>query len=311
MSTIRDLNFDLDTPSADIIFKALGHPLRLKILSVLATRAHTVVQISEILNKPVTTLNQHLNVLEDAGLIETNLRPATRGTEKVCSSVYNKLVCSLVPNIEPLEHVIELSMPVGAYYDFQVDRPCGLASAVRIIGKLGDPESFLEPDHIEAKALWFGRGYVEYRFPKRLPPHAVPVKLTLSMEICSEATGTNSNYPSDITVWINECEVGTWTSPGDYGDRRGLLNPDWWGLSQYGHLKTWIVDENGSSIDQEYASPVDIKSLKILESPYITVRIGNKPDAVNVGGLNLLGSTFGDHPQDILFRLFYSIPQEK
>lgn len=285
--------------------------MRLKILGILATRAHTVAQISEVLEKPVTTLNQHLNALENAGLIETVLRPASRGTEKVCSSVYNKLICSLVPAPEPLEHVIELSMPIGAYHEFQVDRPCGLASAERIIGKIGDPESFLEPDRIEAKALWFGHGFVEYRFPKHLPPHAVPVKLSLSMEICSEATGTNIDFPSDITVWINQCEAGTWTSPGDFGDRRGLLNPDWWKLSQYGHLKTWVVDENGSFIDQEPASHITIDSLNIPQTPYITVRVGNKPDAAHVGGLNLLGSTFGDYPQDILLRLFYAMPKGK
>jgi predicted transcriptional regulator len=310
-ASIRNLNLDLDTPDADVIFKALGHPLRLKILAILATRAHTVVQISEILQKPVTTLNQHLNALEVAGLIQTELRPATRGTEKICSSIYTRMNCNLIPISEPLEQVIQISMPLGAYSDFRVDRPCGLASEVHVIGKLGDPDAFLEPDHIEAKALWFGSGFVEYRFPKRLPPHAVPVKLSISMELCSEAAGTNNDYPSDITVWINSCEVGTWTSPGDFGDRRGMLNPDWWRFSQYGHLKTWMVDEKGSSIDQQRSSKHSIEDLQIESNPYITVRIGNKPDAKHIGGVNILGSTFGDHPQDILLRIFYSIPKMK
>ena len=36
-------------------------------------------------------------------------------------------------------------------------------------------------------------------------------------------------------------EIGTWTSPGDYGDKRGVYTPQWWKLkgSQYGKLKTW------------------------------------------------------------------------
>ena len=29
----------------------------------------------------------------------------------------------------------------------------------------------------------------------------------------------------DVSVWINEVEIGVWTSPGDYGDRRGKYTP--------------------------------------------------------------------------------------
>ncbi len=310
-ATIRDLDINIDTPDADQIFKAFGHPIRLRILSCLTTRAHTVTQISENLGIPVSTLNQHLKVLEDAGVIQTELRPASRGIEKVCSGVYKKLVCNLEPSEEKVEHIVEITMPVGAYTDFEVVRPCGLASKSKLIGLLGDPDCFLEPEHIEAQALWFGMGYVEYRFPKRLPPGMVPTRLTLTMEICSEAVGTNDNYPSDITVWINGHEIGTWTSPGDYGNRRGVLNPDWWKLSQYGHLKTWQIDEHGASIDEHVAASTRLSDLKLLENPYILVRIGNKSDAEHVGGVNLFGSQFGDYPTDIVMRIFYEKPPEE
>ncbi|GHV78648.1 hypothetical protein AGMMS49944_04390 [Spirochaetia bacterium] len=57
----------------------------------------------------------------------------------------------------------------------------------------------------------------------------------------SETPGTNKNWLSDITMWINTIEIGSWTSPGDFGDRRGMLTPSWWKLegSQYGLLKHW------------------------------------------------------------------------
>ena len=37
----------------------------------------------------------------------------------------------------------------------------------------------------------------------------------------------------------------------------------------------------------------------------IVVRIGVRPDAENVGGLNLFGREFGNYPQDLGLRLEY------
>jgi predicted transcriptional regulator len=54
------------------------------------------------------------------------------------------------------------------------------------------------------------------------PPEAVADSLHLSLEICSEAPLHHENWPSDITVWLNGVEIGAWTSPGDFGDVRGL-----------------------------------------------------------------------------------------
>ena len=45
------------------------------------------------------------------------------------------------------------------------------------------------------------------------------------MELSSEVPGTNLDWPSDITLWVNDIIVGTWTSPGDYGDKRGVYTP--------------------------------------------------------------------------------------
>ncbi len=305
-ATTNNLVIDVDTPGADVIFKALGHPPRLKILKYLESRAHTVSQISENFNTPVTTLNQHLKVLEEAKLIQTDLRPASRGTEKVCSSLYQKLICNLNSNLEHLDQAVEIRMPVGAYSDFEIIRPCGIASKSKFIGLIGDPDAFLEPEHIEAQILWFGSGYVEYRFPKRLPHNARPTHLSITMEICSEAVGVNSDFPSDITLWINSVDIGTWRSPGDFGDRKGMLNPDWWKLSQYGHLKTWQVDAKGCFVDGVKVAQTTISDLKILEHPYVLLRIGNKPGAEKPGGVNLFGAEMGDYPTDILMRIEYT-----
>lgn len=303
----RDLLLDVNSPDAEVIFKALGNSLRLRILALLSRDHLAVADIISKLDLPASTVNQHLKVLEEAGLIQTFLRPATRGTEKVCAKVYQKLQCELVPPAVQPERAVEISMPVGAYVDFEVTRPCGLASESNIIGLLGDPEAFLEPSRINAQMLWFASGYVEYRFPKKLPPRSALESLSLSMEICSEAAGYAEDWPSDITLWLNGVEVGTWTSPGDFGEHHGLLNPDWWSSSntQHGLLKIWQVTGAGSFIDGLLISPKTIDDLSIEDRPYISVRIGVKPDAEFQGGVNLFGRYFGNYPQDIVLRLVY------
>ncbi len=307
LSKARDLLLDIDSPEAELVFKALGNGLRLRILKLLARDHLAVTDIINRLELPSSTVNQHLKVLEEAGLIQTFLRPATRGTEKVCAKVYQKLECELMPLSAPPERAVEISMPVGAYVDFAVTRPCGLASASNIIGLLGDPEAFLEPNHIDAQLLWFETGYVEYRFPKKLPPRSIPMSLSLSMEICSEAAGYAEDWPSDITVWINGLEIGSWTSPGDLGKERGLLNPDWWSSNhtQHGVLKVWQVTPGGSFVDGLQISQVTTDDLNIDAQPYLSVRIGVKADAEYPGGLNLFGRYFGNYPQDMVLRFVY------
>ena len=116
--------------------------------------------------------------------------------------------------------------------------------------------------------------------------------------------GYREDWKSDITVWINGMDCGTWTCPGDFGARRGrLMPPDWpVGSTQYGVLKTWEVRKDGSYLNGECISDVTIDMLKVMEKPYIKVRIGNKKDAEYVGGFNLFGKHFGDYDQD-----YYSV----
>ena len=50
------------------------------------------------------------------------------------------------------------------------------------------------------------------------PPYGRITQLTVSAELSSEAPGVNNQWPSDISFSINDVLVGTWTSPGDFGD---------------------------------------------------------------------------------------------
>ena len=123
---------------------------------------------------------------------------------------------------------------------------------------------------MNAGLMWFTRGFVEYQFPNnaRLIGKAVTA-LEFSLELSSEVPGTSADWPSDITVAINGKELGAWTSPGDFGDKRGVYTPDWWKLkgSQYGKLKSWRVTPDGAFIDGLKISPLTLDQLRYRRPP--------------------------------------------
>jgi predicted transcriptional regulator len=292
---------------AQNVLKALGSKPRMQILELLQDQVLNVSEISEALNMPLSTANLHIHNLEKAGLLMSELKPAERGVQKACSRVYDLIMIQLPRGGSSKEQVVEQMMPIGSFVACDVTPTCGLASEHGIIGLFDDAASFYEPQRIEAQLLWFHHGYVEYRFPNRLPPGSILDSLQISLEICSEAPLHHPDWPSDITLWINEIEVGTWTSPGDFGGERGVLTPEWWETwnSQYGSLKVWQVNEDGSYIDGLRLSDTALAELRLDQQPFIAVKVGVKAEAKYVGGLNIFGRKFGNYPQDISLRLRY------
>ncbi|AGB19354.1 ArsR/SmtB family transcription factor [Thermoanaerobacterium thermosaccharolyticum] len=308
MEKVLIINID---ESAEL-FKALASDSRIEILKLLKDKMLNVNDIAEQLNIPSSTATVNIQKLEEVGLIATEYQPGNRGSQKLCSRAYNKIIINLNSNnTEEEDNIINVMMPIGNYYDFKVFPTCGLLSDSGIIGLLDDTRSFYEPEHIYAQLIWFRRGYIEYRFPNKVPYGAEIKSLEISAELCSEAPFYNMDWPSDITLWVNDKEIGTWISPGDFGGERGTLTPEWWGINntQYGSLKVWRVNGNGSYIDGNKVSDILVKDLEINNKDYINVRFGIKDDANNVGGINLFGSKFGNYEQDILMKIEYQYKQ--
>lgn len=293
----------------DAVLSALASQPRRRILTLLADRLQNVSEIARALDLPVSTANLHIKVLEDAGLLLTEHRPASRGLQKLCTRAFDQVIVRLpaVDDSPSAGDVVEVSMPIGAYVDCAAAPSCGLAGGLGIIGMLDDPGSFFDPDRVHAQLIWFERGHLTYRFPNRLPPKATLTSLTVSCELCSEAPLHHDDWPSDITLWINDVEVGTWTSPADFGGQRGSLTPEWWEShnSQYGMLKVWRVNQQGSWIDGVTCSDVTVADLDIGGERSLDVKLGVKADADHVGGLNLFGKGFGNYPQDLVLRMRY------
>ncbi len=295
-----------DRGNAYAILKSLASKTRLDILDLLKDKKLNVSNIAKKLSIPQSTVSTNLKFLEEAGLVKVEMASGKKGAQKLCSPSYEEIVFQL-PSMkrEPQENIIEVEMPVGLYTDFKVSPPCGLCSKDKIIGLLDVSSSFHEPARATASLIWFETGFVEYKFPNNLPVNKELKKLEVSMELSSEVVGTSKDWPSDITVWINGVETGSWTSPGDFGDKRGKLTPEWWKLagSQYGLLKRWSVSKEGTFVDGVKVSEVKIADLGIRNHTSIKAKIGIKEDAENIGGVNIFGSSFGNYPQDVVMRL--------
>ena len=306
----RVIELDIASGRGDALekFKALASEPRLKILEHLAHHLCNLTELSEALSMNLATVTMHVNVLERAGLVACEHRPGARGTQRVCGCLFDWVNVHMARRRDAdVGRVLEFPVRVGSYTKLYVTPTCGLASAEGLIGFLDDPTSFWEPERLSAELLWFHSGFVEYRLPNRLPPGAQVESLTLSFESCSEAPMHRLDWPSDISVWVNGVELGHWTSPSDFGGVRGRLTPVWQreADSQYGLLKIWEVTPGESRVDGLKVSDVTLDDLDLYGAPYIDLRIGVKPDARHVGGVNLFGARFGNYPQDILFRMQY------
>lgn len=201
----------------------------------------------------------------------------------------------------------QTDVPVGHYSDFDVKPTCGLATADKVIGTFDDPRCFMLPERVDAKILWLGQGFLEYKVPNYLLRSEIAEELEISMELSSEAPFSNSNWPSDISFFFNGVYLGKWTSPGDFGGYRGRYTPDWWdiNINQYGLMKILRVKKDGCFLDGEKISDVTLDQVDVEKQQW-TFRIAVLEDAEHIGGLTLFGSNFGNYDQDLRFRLYYT-----
>ncbi|MGV3617617.1 MAG: ArsR/SmtB family transcription factor [Fimbriimonas sp.] len=290
------------------VFRALANESRLAILQLLAGGERNINELGTALGLSQPTITKHVQQLELAGLLVSEYKPGVQGMQKRCRLRHDRLLVTFDAPPATEQRIEEVSMPIGLYTLAHTDGRCGLANRTKIIGFLDKPQSFYDPERATAQILWMEDGFVEYTFPNDLPTSMEVIRLELLMEICSEAPDFNLDWPSDLTVWINGVDIGTWTSPGDFGGKRGVLNPDWWieHMTQHGLLKLWSVDGVGSFVDGNPVSDVRLDRLLVHPQAPITVRIGVKPDAEHRGGFNLFGSGFGNYAQDLLLRLTYA-----
>lgn len=287
------------------IGKALSSEVRIRMLKMLCMGRYNINELADRLEIPQSSAALNVKVLEDAGLIGTEVQSGVRGTARVCYKAVSELNIDI--NTEDTDEEYEIiRMPIGNYVDYKVEPTCGIVSDKGEIDEEDEPRAFYNPNRTQAQLLWNGNGYVEYRFPNHMLENRRVKKIEISAELCAEDHEYNMDYPSDISLWINGINAGTWNCPGDFGGRRGRFNPDWWPdkNTQYGELKVWKISSQGTYLDNVKVSDRTLDEYGLLDNGYITVRIGNAEDCEHKGGFNLFGSGFGDYSQDILMKIY-------
>ena len=223
-----------------------------------------------------------------------------------------------VPGVNVLSSIYREQLQVGNYVSHDIHGPyTGLMSENgEIIGGRWDvPEAFDLPEHVNADFLWFTYGWIKWEYPLDIPEDAEITSLEYIVEVASECCKANWNWPSNLTVSINDVEIGGWTIPGDPDASLGVakqenhLSPE---LTQYGWLTSWIVDKGGTHFgyrfrlgDKEHGriSDVTIDDLGLSPGGRLSLKLSIPPS----GGLNIFGDTWGDYDQDPTLVVKYKV----
>lgn len=292
------------------IFKALGSELRINIIKLLQENHEmNMNELATSLGITNGALTSHIKKLEESGIIQVMTERGSHGNQKVCKVAVDKIVVDVESEEnEEDQNIYNTEVKVGHYSDYEVYPTCGLATSQAIVGEVDDPRYFSHPDRINAGILWFTKGYIEYIIPNLLPSATKIDQITVSLEISSEAPGINNDWPSDISILLNDVKIGTWTSPGDYGDVQGIFTPDWWfpNWNQYGLLKMIVINKKGTFVDGLKISDVTINEFNLDYKNTVRFKFEIEEDAKNVGGITIFGSEFGNYNQDIKVRIEYS-----
>ncbi len=288
------------------VYEALASAVRLKILNLLAVKPMNIKELAEATGLSSAIMTMHVRKLESAKLILTRRKRISGAVQKVCSLIPDRIIEIELPKSDNIRRSHDSAVSIGHFSDFQVVPTCGLATVEKVIGNFDDVRSFLAPERVDAKILWFSKGFVSYKIPNYLLAAQQPEELEISMEISSEAPGINEDWPSDISFWLNGVYLGYWTSPGDFGEQRGKLTPRWWSdnINQYGVLKVIRINNEGTFMDGNQISECTLADVDIRRNMW-DFKVEVSEDAEYVGGLTLFGDQFGNYPQDILFKLYY------
>ncbi|MBE5866348.1 MAG: winged helix-turn-helix transcriptional regulator [Lachnospiraceae bacterium] len=290
------------------LFKTLGSEVRIEIIKLLLeNKQMNMNELASCLNITNGALTNHIKKLESCGVITTSNESTGHGNQKLCSLRLDKILIDLDVS-DAFQNVYNVDLKVGHYSDYKVYPTCGLASSTALIGEVDDTRYFAHPDRYNAEILWFTKGYIEYEIPNFIPFSQKITQIMISVELSSEAPGINSVWPSDISFYLNDVCIGMWTSPGDFGDVKGIFTPDWWfpNWNQYGLLKLLVINKNGTFIDGLQISNINIYDFNLDYNSKIKFRMAVNDDAKHVGGLTIFGSSFGNYGQDIKVSINYT-----
>ncbi|AFS40457.1 ArsR/SmtB family transcription factor [Leuconostoc gelidum] len=295
------MELDIEEKSL-VVYKALASDVRLSIIRLLSKNKMSVQNIASALNLSSTIILMHLNKLAEAQIITFE----KKGHNKIAKiKVDNINIHFPIEIYSELEHY-DVEIPIGQYTDFSVKPTCGLAGKNNYIGKVDEPPYFMDPGRIDAGMIWWNEGFLEYQLPNYVEKNKKVEMIELSMELGSEFPFSNNVWLSDITFYVNNVKLGTWTSPGDFSDTRGIYTPRWVpdNVNQYGILKNIRLTSEGCYLDGKPLSNIKLSDIMNDEAT-VVFKVSIDEDSINNGGCTIFGKGFGNHDQGINMKLFY------
>lgn len=295
------MHIDVNSNNLDF-FKCFSSATKLKIIELISLEPQNIGDLARQLDVSSTIITRNIKELESAGIIKTDIEPGIRGQQKLCSLAVGKVTLDFTNKMHEAPQSSTLEIPVGQFTDHSVMPTCGLASIDKYLGMVDDPRYFNSPEHGLASIVWFQTGHVAYTLPSYLFDRPDTIQsITVSMEICSEFPGYNDDYPSDIHFEMNGHFLGLWTSPGNYGNRKGFYTPDWFKCgTEYGLLKNLMINQKGTYIDGKRISDITLHDLELDGTTNQILTISSPKEAAHPGGVTLFGKGFGNYNQDII-----------
>ncbi|QHQ59551.1 helix-turn-helix domain-containing protein [Anaerocolumna sedimenticola] len=288
------MNLDISSEENLIFFEALASPVRIKIIKCLSKKNMNIKELADEIGVSSAIMTTHIRKMEEAGLVESRKSKAFGKVCKLIEKTYNLVF----PVIHVPMNYYDLNLKLGQYTEACVEPTCGIATEESVIGSFDEPKYFFDSRRDETQLLWFSKGFVEYRIPNYIPQNCRATSIEICVEMSSEYSHIDNAGQSDIILYLNDEELCLWTSPGDFGDRRGRYTPNWWRSGQYGILKRYEINEKGVYLDKVLKSEKTLEDYK-LERQSWTLRFEVCDKYRKAGGLTIFGEKFGDYAQDI------------
>lgn len=305
------------------IVSALSVKTRREIIKIINQSPKTINQIAWELNIPVSTASFHTKILIKAGLLTVSANDKKITNQKLVSLGNYFFALHLENTNHPtntpsFSKVKTIEVPIGSYSDFNVEPSCGINTSEGTLLVADTPATFSSPERFKAGLIWFKRGYLEYSIPllnysgskqtgiSYEDKHNI-TSLSFTFEMCAETINYDHNCKSLVTFTINNKQIGKIKLNGDFGKRRGKLNPDWLSdnITQYGLLYNLDVRLDGSYLNEKKISDITILDLQLSQMDILSFKFEVTPDTKRKGGINLFGKNFGDYPQDIILSITY------
>lgn len=289
------------------VCKALSHPLRIRMLYQLLKSPRSVNELSKLNGLTNSTVLFHLQILEKAALAVCKTKPNKKGKTLIFYINFNEIKINTSENANMPMKVETQSIGVGNYTYCKPLQYIRFATDERFI--VFDNIDAYNPVRFDAKLICIDNGEVCYAFSNTFAQRGTVDKLEFSLELSSESPYFCNDWKSEIIFSVCGIDVATYLSPGDFGGERGKLTPIWWDdrYSQYGLLVTLEIKTDGVYINNKKINDrITLASLPLTDSDKLTFSVRTDKTRKYAGGFNIFGKSFGNFPQDILFKAYYT-----